>query len=73
MVRRTVGIIGGNGWKLVGGRRFGKVGEKVCEVGMRLKPISLGGLDQRVQPRAGRGACRRVAKEPVAAAMHGHS
>jgi hypothetical protein len=50
---------------VIGGRGFGQFGEQVREVRVRLDAARLGGFDDRIQPRAGRGAGDCLAKEPV--------
>ena len=56
--------------EVLGARGGGQLSEQVGQVGVRFDAVGLGGLDQRVEIRARRGAALCVAEEPVAPADH---
>ena len=66
-----MGIPGQEGFEVICDRGFRQFGEQVREVRVRLDAARLGGLDERVQARAGRRADDCLAKEPVFSFMNG--
>jgi hypothetical protein len=62
-------IPGKESFEVLGGRGSGQLGEQMREIRVRLDAAGLGGLDERIQARAGYGAGDRLTEKPVPASI----